>query len=422
MGTGKSMSTITMFNENPDGRYIYITPYLEEAERIKNGCPELNFVEPKNLREFNGSKLLHTQELVSEGRNIATTHQAFKNYTSEMLEAIRKFGYTLVIDENVDVLGLCDFHDDDIQIAVNAGSISYDGDKYSLVDRNYNGTYFHDMFKLLASRPIMRIDDPDVDENGKRTLFYWVLPPELITSFKDVYILTYLFEGQGMDCFLKMYNIPYTRIGIERTSSGNGFRFCDYPGYIPEYVNELRNMIEIVDDRKLNSVGDRETALSKRWFTVHKNDEAQTLRNNVYNIFHNIWKDSEPSERMWATFKSSKDTLKGRGFTNNYTVINMRATNKYRTALYLAYVCNIYMSVDEKRFYTSHGFQIDEDRYALSIMLQWIWRSAIRDGQKIHIYLPSSRMRRILIDWMDSLEKGGCADGNREDMRSMSVL
>ena len=49
---------------------------------------------------------------------------------------------------------------------------------------------------------------------------------------------------------------------------------------------------------------------------------------------------------------------------------------------------------------------MDEDQYALSIMVQWIWRSAIRDGDDIYIYLPSSRMRRILRDWIDSFADG----------------
>ena len=61
------------------------------------------------------------------------------------------------------------------------------------------------------------------------------------------------------------------------------------------------------------------------------------------------------------------------------------------------------MNVNEKKFYAMHGITVDEDKYALSIMIQWIWRSAIRDGEKIYIYLPSSRMRRILTDWMESL-------------------
>ena len=65
------------------------------------------------------------------------------------------------------------------------------------------------------------------------------------------------------------------------------------------------------------------------------------------------------------------------------------------------------MNVEEKKFYAMHGVDVDEDLYALSIMIQWIWRSEIRDGSEIYIYVPSKRMRTLLINWIDSVSKGG---------------
>ena len=61
----------------------------------------------------------------------------------------------------------------------------------------------------------------------------------------------------------------------------------------------------------------------------------------------------------------------------------------------------------EKLYLTDRGVKVDEDAYALSYMVQWIWRSAIRDGEEIWIYIPSKRMRTLLINWMDSLARGG---------------
>ena len=52
MGTGKSSAAITYLNEHPDDRFIYITPYLDEAARIKKECPNAHFVEPsEKLRQ-----------------------------------------------------------------------------------------------------------------------------------------------------------------------------------------------------------------------------------------------------------------------------------------------------------------------------------------------------------------------------------
>jgi len=45
--------------------------------------------------------------------------------------------------------------------------------------------------------------------------------------------------------------------------------------------------------------------------------------------------------------------------------------------------------------------EFDAARFALSEMLQFIWRSAIRDNQPIHLYVPSERMRKLLMDWLN---------------------
>ena len=65
------------------------------------------------------------------------------------------------------------------------------------------------------------------------------------------------------------------------------------------------------------------------------------------------------------------------------------------------------MNVGEKIFYKSAGIEVDEDAYALSTMIQWIWRSAIRDGHEIYIYVPSKRMRELLLDWVQQVSGGG---------------
>jgi len=59
------------------------------------------------------------------------------------------------------------------------------------------------------------------------------------------------------------------------------------------------------------------------------------------------------------------------------------------------------------KFFRSRNIELDRDAYALSEMLQWIWRSAIRDDKPITLYIPSRRMRTLLIDWINETSKGG---------------
>lgn len=401
MGTGKSSAAITYLNEHKNEKFIYITPYLEEATRIKKGCPSLRFIEPSDrLKQYNFRKFEHTAALIKEGRNITTTHQAFKRYTPETLNDIREQGYTLIIDENVDVLESFDFHQDDLQLAIDAGYIEEKDGVYTISNNEYKGKALHELFSLLKSRELIRMTDKD-----NNSLFYWALPPELLTSFKDVFILTYLFEGQSLHHFMNIYNIPHEYIGIERMDDG-GYRFGKYPGYTPEYVYHLKDMLHILDGERINDVGDDYYALSMSWF---KKDEknVEQLRRNIYNCVNNIWGDIPANRKLWGSYSGEYNKIKGKGYSKAFLTFNAKATNAYRKRDCLVYIANLFMNVNEKKFYQMHGIQVDEDMYALSIMVQWIWRSAIRDGEEVHLYIPSRRMRTLLTNWIETTSKGG---------------
>lgn len=403
MGQGKTQSAITYLNEHPDDKYIYITPYLNEANRIKKACPHLHFVEPSNkLTQYEYRKSLHTAALIREGRNITTTHQAFKGYTPAVLEDIKRHGYKLIIDENVDVLETFNFNVADLQMAVDAGYIAERNNVYSIVKEDYNGDALSELFNLLKSRELVRM----VDQKDN-SLFYWALPPELITSFKEVFILTYLFDGQSLHHFLKIYNIPYELIGVEKDEDGT-FRFGKYPGYIPPYVNDLGSKLHILSNDKLNDIGDDYHALSMNWFK-RGGEGVDQLKRNIGNCYNNIWRDIPAERRLWGSYNGAYTQIKGKGYSKSFLTFNAKATNEYRGKDCLVYIANLFMNVNERKFYQMHGIEVDEDAYALSIMVQWIWRSAIRDGKEVYLYIPSRRMRELLINWIDKVSKGGSA-------------
>ena len=53
----------------------------------------------------------------------------------------------------------------------------------------------------------------------------------------------------------------------------------------------------------------------------------------------------------------------------------------------------------QKSYFDIHG--IKYEKYMLSALLQWIWRSQIRDGKSINLYIPSERMRELLKMWIN---------------------
>ena len=123
------------------------------------------------------------------------------------------------------------------------------------------------------------------------------------------------------------------------------------------------------------------------------------IKNNVYNFFHNVTKTST-KENLWTTFTDYKDLIKGKGYAKGFLPCNARAVNMYRECNALAYTVNRYFNPCIKNFFLTNGIRVEEDQYALSELIQWIFRSALRDGNEITIYLPSKRMRELLTDWI----------------------
>ena len=110
---------------------------------------------------------------------------------------------------------------------------------------------------------------------------------------------------------------------------------------------------------------------------------------------------------MWSTYKHANHKIQGKGYTRGFIPFNKKATNEYRDRTAVAYCVNLYMNVGQKIFYENNGVDVNEDAYALSIMVQWIWRSAIRDGNEIWLYVPSKRMRDLLTNWMEEVSVRG---------------
>ena len=47
------------------------------------------------------------------------------------------------------------------------------------------------------------------------------------------------------------------------------------------------------------------------------------------------------------------------------------------------------------------GVNIDEETWALSELIQWLFRSAIREENEINIYRPAKRIRSLLQEWLE---------------------
>lgn len=82
-----------------------------------------------------------------------------------------------------------------------------------------------------------------------------------------------------------------------------------------------------------------------------------------------------------------------------FTPCNSKATEEYSDRYNLAYLIDRYLHPGIKDFFLQKGVTINEDEYALSELIQWLFRSRIRFGERVNLYIPSERMRRLLDGW-----------------------
>lgn len=387
-GAGKTSGAINLINSFDNNKYLYITPFLDEVARIKENCKIKKFCEPQEQ----GSKLNSIHWLLSNDKNIVSTHSLFLNFNDYTLEILQQKDYTLILDEVVDVVKIMDISRDDLKSILKDYAHIEDG--LLIWDyKEYEGNF--EYIKNLALNKCIGIYGD--------TALIWCFPVEIFKVFKEVYILTYMFEAQIQKYYYNFYDVEYDYKFVEHIN--NKYKFTDYKTNY-DLCKNYNSLINVLDNETLNSIGLKETALSVSWFTRDKFTSRKplikTLQNNLGNYFKHIIKS--PSElNMWTTFKDFKKLLQGGGYAKGFVAVNARATNNYRNKTNLAYCANIFMNPVLKQFFIQKDIEVNEETYALSELVQWIWRSAIRDNKAINIYIPSSRMRGLLVNWLESL-------------------
>lgn len=389
-GVGKTTAMINYINQDKeDSKFLYITPFLTEVERIKNACKDKNFQEPAELP----TKTEDLLRLVEKGYNIVSTHALFKKLTDKVLDLTQFNDYILIIDEAADVLEEIEITKNDLKTIIT---------EYTTIDETntvhwneWNNDYegrFEDYKNMIQMGGVKA----HRSDTGEVVSLVWAFPISIFESFKEVYILTYMFNGQ------KAY-YEYNKVNIIQMYVKD-FQLTTEP-QIYNY-EEQKKLITVIEDEKLNSIGNNRGSLSMSWFSRNaKTALMKQLQNNINNFFKNIVKGTPINQKLWTTFKEYSEVVKGKGYTNAFVPINIRATNDYKESTAVAYIANRYMKPTLKHFFEVSGIEVDEDTYALSELIQFIYRSAIRDGKPITVYIPSKRMRELFKDWINKKDE-----------------
>lgn len=390
MGAGKTSAAINYMNQHWEKNFLFVTPYLTEVERICSACAEREFIAPENKGE---GKLEDLIQNVQARNCIASTHALLSTYNDTAAATIKNAGYTLILDEVANVLDLVEITKADVLGILNNWA-TYDKDTGRVIwlDDTYNGK-FNNIKRMAQSNRLIFFNN---------AFLFWEFPIDVFEAFDEVIILTYMYECQIQAYYFQAHGIEMRPIYVDN-SSGKYLFSENKVEY--SFMRNYTKKINICDHAKLNMIGDKDGSLSKSWYTrVKKSVSLKRLKDNMYNYFYNICR-AKSNDVMWASFKDYSRSTSPRSYSKGYLSCTMRASNEYRDRTCLAYCVNIFINPVICQYFYSKGIVVDQDRYALSTLVQWIWRSAIRDGKEINVYVPSKRMRALLTDWIEEVSK-----------------
>ncbi|MFT9848976.1 hypothetical protein [Aneurinibacillus sp. REN35] len=385
MGAGKTSWALQYIEDAPMyKKFIYITPYLDEVQRIITSVKSRTFIQPNN-NNSEGRKLRSLKELIVAGKDIAATHSLFQTADDELIELLTDSGYTLILDEVMDVIERANIGNHDIRALLDSKYIEIVENRVNWIYDGYTDGRFSDI-KLLARAGNLFIH--------RGSFLLWAFPPRVFQAFADVYVLTYLFNAQVQRYYYDLHGLEYEFHAVRH--NGRAYELTKYDR-MAERREQLMSLIELYEG-KLNDVAERSNALSTTWLSRANESVREGLKKAISNYFRNIVK-AKSNEIMWTTIKERRSDLSGKGYSKAFTACNLRATNEYADRWALAYVYNRYCHPIERVFFEDNGVSVDQDLFAVSDLLQWVWRSRIRKGQPISLYLPSSRMRSLLKSW-----------------------
>lgn len=400
-GSGKTTFMLNwIVNQPQTTKIIWVTPFLDEITRVKNHVnTNRQFVEFQEPEKFMGKKFEGFKKLIDEGANIVCTHSIFGMLDKDTIISIKLSGYILIIDEALDVIEQRIIAKHDVATMIEKGIISVNGEGY--VDWKGNEIGYpedgdHSRHKEFILNNRVKLYDNSLVK---------VFPIEALTVFRQIFILTFLWDGQWMKLWLDLYNIKYELKSIELDTNGQ-YRIVNYQKPNVDAIKSLLNIYEgkMNDIGKADSSGNDLFTYSRLNSIKSHNSKIEQVNRNLVNWFKNTVK-AKQSEIIWTTTIESQ-----RHFKTVYTrpkrfvVWNKRSTNDYRHTKKLAYLLNKHASPSLVQFFKSNGVIVDQrflDMYSLSNIIQWVWRSQIRQGRPIDLYIPSERSRLLLNQYIN---------------------
>lgn len=399
MGSGKTQGVIQWMLNNPQNKYLYVSPMLTEVEeRIPTACQALEFTYP--CTEEYKTKGQHLLKLLEEGCNVSFTHSLFTDLTKQHLALIRKHEYVLIVDEEVAFIEPYkgNYSRDDIVSLEKAGHIRVEEDNLGrVVWQWYDDNEMND----TAYSKLKRMSDLGMLYCAKRDRKIMVvhLPIELVQSSRRVILLTYLFKGSVMESFMDLKGIeivPFKEVTPPKTTK--------------DVLTKAKNLITFIDTTTTKAVSS--LSMSSTWYSKNATtSDLERVSNAIFSIYRKFG-DKESfiftAPKSLANYQYVKDEKLKRNIIHkkmpkdvDWIYCGTKATNMWSHKSIAVHAYNRYVNTAIKAYLQDYGTPPDDDMFALSEMVQWIFRTCIRNDEPLQLCILNSRMKRLLLAWLD---------------------
>lgn len=392
-GSGKTTAMINNFN-NQD-KYLFIVPLLSEVDRIVEGAKEVEFVQPHANDNKAGTKYASLEEQVILGHNIVSTHKMY-----ESLVPLAKAGllsdYHIIIDEVPDVVqpiakksktSIDEFYIDTGFIEVDEGSGLVSPTQKWIESKNEVSDTLSPKILSAAMSGCLYLQD--------RQMFIWALPEVILKAGLSLTILTYKAEGSLFVAYLRKLGLSFQ---LENDASiDNQFR---------EKAAELIAIkdIQAPKDEKFShnaqQKGCKSTSYCRKVSGSLKNLRGRKLKGvDVKDILITCMKDAwlkPANDNKIKLGPFAKDSRLGEA---NWIPNTTRGTNNYAHCSHLIYLYDQYPHPFITRWLGDSSKEF-ADAYALTELIQWVWRSRVRRGEPVTVFIPSLRMRTLFERWL----------------------
>lgn len=391
-GCGKTHAIFDYMSKHQDKPWLYLSPLKDEVDnRVFKEANRvgMDFVVPEEGSDITKTEKIY--EILKEGKNVACTHSLMLRFQDRHIEKITKHDYRIVCDEELNLISGYNIRKEDREFLIK-----------------------HELIKVVDEKGMIEFTDPEMDTEArygdvkrladmgclfaaKRNTGILVcqLSTKLIKAADRFILLSYKYEGSIMHTFLSLHGFGYQafkEVTLFRSEQD-----------IKDRLKQLLTLIETPSVKKVR----RKYPLSKSWWE-NSNKENQE---EVLKAMRAVFKGSKlPSADLFYTLPKNRVVREdGKSAPmqvkelqkNNFLACSIRATNEYANKKLAIHAYSLHPNQSVKAYLQDLGYECNDTIYALTTLIQWLWRGCIRNEEPMQVAILSDRMNNIFLDWLN---------------------